>query len=97
MLQNYNLLFEFMEVVGKKWIVPLLVFLLLYEKTNFNTIKKRLRLTSRALSKKLKLLEAFGLIEKIILDNPRKAVYTLSEKGKETAQMLLGLAANFTK
>ena len=83
MLQNYNVLFEFMEVLGKKWIVPLLIFLLLYEKTNFNTIKKRLRLTSRGLSKKLKLLEAFGLIEKIILDNPRKAVYTLSEKAKK--------------
>lgn len=97
MLQNYNMLFEFMEVLGKKWIVPLLVFLLLYEKTNFNTIKKRLRLTSRALSKKLKLLEAFGLIEKIILDNPRKAVYTLSEKGKEISQMILGFAANVSK
>jgi len=97
MLQNYNMLFEFMEVLGKKWIVPLLVFLLVYEKTNFNTIKKRLRLTSRALSKKLKLLEAFGLIEKIILDKPKKAVYTLSEKGKEISQMLLGFATNFTK
>ena len=94
MLQNYNVLFEFMEVLGKKWIVPLLIFLLLYEKTNFNTIKKRLRLTSRGLSKKLKLLEAFGLIEKTILDNPRKIVYTLSEKGKEISQMMLGFAAN---
>lgn len=96
MLQNYNMLFEFMEVLGKKWIVPLLVFLLFYETTNFNTIKKQLRLTSRALSKKLKLLEAFGLIEKIILDNPKKAVYTLSGKGKELSQMLLGFAKNLT-
>ena len=96
MLQNYNMLFEFMEVLGKKWIVPLLVFLLLYEKTNFNTIKKHLRLTSRALSKKLKLLEAFGLIEKIILDNPKKAVYTLSSKGKEISQMILGFATNLS-
>lgn len=89
------MLFEFMEVLGKKWVVPLLIFLLLYEKTNFNTIKKRLRLTSRGLSKRLKLLEAFGLIEKIILDNPpKKAVYTLSEKGKEISQMILGFVAN---
>lgn len=94
MLQNYSMLFEFMEVLGKKWIVPLLIFLLLYEKTNFNTIKKRLRLTSRGLSKKLKLLEAFGLIEKIIIDNPRKAVYILSKKGREISQMILGFAAN---
>jgi len=91
------MLFEFMEVLGKKWIVPLLVFLLLYEKTNFNTIKKRLRLTSRALSKKLKLLETFGLIERLILDNPRKVAYALSEKGKEVAKTLLGFAANISK
>src|SRR3989344_2652580 len=97
MLQNYNMLFEFMEILGKKWIVPLLVFLLLYEKTNFNTIKKRLRLTSRALSKKLKLLEAFGLIEKMAIENPRKVAYTLSEKGKEISQVLLGFASNFAK
>ena len=97
MLQNYNMLFEFMEVLGKKWIVPLLVFLLLYEKTNFNTIKKRLRLTSRALSKKLKLLEAFGLVEKMAIENPRKVAYTLSEKGKEISQVLLGFASNFDK
>jgi len=97
MLQNYNMLFEFMEVLGKKWIVPLLVFLLLYEKTNFNTIKKRLRLTSRALSKKLKLLEAFGLVEKMAIENPRKVAYTLSEKGKEISQVLLGFASNFAK
>ncbi|MBI2541894.1 helix-turn-helix transcriptional regulator [Candidatus Woesearchaeota archaeon] len=97
MLQNYNLLLEFMEVLGKKWIVPLLVFLSLYEKTNFNAIKKRLRLTSRALSKKLKLLEAFGLIEKIIVDNPGKAVYTLSEKGKEISHLLLKFASSFAR
>ena len=97
MLQNYNMLFEFMEILGKKWIVPLLVFLLLYEKTNFNTIKKRLRLTSRALSKKLKLLEAFGLVEKMAIENPRKVAYTLSEKGKEISQVLLGFASNFAK
>ncbi len=97
MLQNYDLLFEFMEVLGKKWIVPLLIFLLLHEKTNFNTIKKRLRLTSRALSKKLKLLETLGLIEKIVIGGHGRAAYTLSEKGKEVSQMLLGFATNFTK
>ena len=96
MLQGYNILFDFMEVLGKKWIVPLLIFLLFYEQTNFTTIKKHLKVTSRALSKKLKLLEAFGLIEKIILDNPQKAVYTLSSKGKEVSQMILGFAANLS-
>ncbi|MBI2647584.1 helix-turn-helix transcriptional regulator [Candidatus Woesearchaeota archaeon] len=85
-----------MEVLGKKWIVPLLVFLLLYEKTNFNTIKKGLRLTSRALSKKLQLLETLGLVEKIVIESPRKVAYTLSEKGKEISQMVLGFATNIS-
>ena len=97
MLQNYNILFRFMEILGKKWIVPLLIFLLFYEKTNFTAIKKHLKLTSRALSKKLKLLEALGLVEKIVIDNPGKAAYALSEKGKEISQMLLGFAGNFAK
>ncbi|MBI2656087.1 winged helix-turn-helix transcriptional regulator [Candidatus Woesearchaeota archaeon] len=97
MLQSYNMLFEFMEVLGKKWIVPLLLFLLLYENTTFSKIKKHLRVTSRALSKKLKLLEALGLVEKIVIDSPRKAGYTLSEKGKEVSQMLLGFATNISK
>ena len=86
-----------MEVLGKKWVIPLLLFLLFYEKTNFTAIKKHLKLTSRSLSRKLKLLEALGMVEKIVVDNPRKAIYTLSEKGKEIVQMLLGFASNFTK
>lgn len=97
MLQNYNVLFQFMEVLGKKWIVPLLIFLLFYNETTFTAIKKHLRVTSRALSKKLKLLEALGLVEKIIIDNPRKAVYTLSEKGKEISQILLGFRTSFSE
>ena len=97
MLQGYNILFDFMEVLGKKWIVPLLIFLLFYEQTNFTTIKKHLKVTSRALSKKLKLLEALGLVEKIVIDSPRKVAYTLSEKGKEISQMLLSFATNLAK
>lgn len=97
MLQSYYALFGLMEVLGKKWIVPLLILLLFYDETTFTKIKKHLKVTSRALSKKLKLLEAFGLVEKIVVDNPRKIVYTLSEKGKDISQMILGFAASFTK
>ena len=97
MLQGYNLLFELMEKLGKKWAVPLLIFLLLYEQTTFSIIKKQLKITSRALSKKLQLLEALGLIEKVIIDNPRRIYYTLSEKGKEMSKMLLGVAEGINK
>ncbi|MAG92031.1 hypothetical protein CMO83_05125 [Candidatus Woesearchaeota archaeon] len=97
MLESYNVLFEIMEELGKKWVVPLLVFLLFYERTNFSEIKKHLRVTSRALSKKLKLLEALGLVEKIMVDNPRRVFYTLSQKGKDLSQMLLGFGTNIVK
>lgn len=97
MLQSYNLLFGFMETLGKKWVVPLLLFLLFYETTTFSQLKRRLKVTSRALSKKLKLLEAFGLVEKIAMDSPRKVAYTLSEKGREISQMLLSFATNISK
>ena len=86
-----------MEVLGKKWVVPLLIFLLFYEKTNFSHMKKQLKITSKDLSKKLKLLEALGLVERIVIDNPKRAAYKLSEKGKEISQMLLGFATNFSK
>lgn len=93
-MQSYNLLFELMEVLGKRWIVPVLIFLFMYEKTTFTAIKKHLKMTSRALSKKLKLLEAFGLIEKIIIKNPRKVAYALSEKGREISKMLLDFSSS---
>ena len=89
MLQTYNLLFEIMESLGKKWVVPLLLLLLLMEKTNFTKMKKQLRITSRILSKKLQLLEALGLVEKIIIDNPKKILYSLTDRGKTISNQLL--------
>jgi len=94
MLQGYNLLFEFMEILGKKWIVPLLLLLLFCEKTNFSRMKRQLKVTSRALSKKLKLLEAFGLVEKIIIDNPKNILYSLTDKGKAISNQLLRFYEN---
>lgn len=97
MLQGYSLLFEFMETLGKKWVVPLLLFLLFYERTNFSQIKKHLRVTSRALSKKLKLLEALGLVERVVLENPKKVYYALSEKGKRISGLLVGFGSKISQ
>jgi len=88
-LQNYNDLFNFMEVLGKRWAMPLLIFLLLCEKTRFSQMKKQLKVTSRALSLKLKLLGDLGLIEKITINKPRKMFYSLSDKGRRISQILL--------
>jgi len=95
-MQSYNIVFGLMEALGKKWTVPVLVFLLIYGGTHFTKIKRHLKVTPRALSNKLKLLNALGLVEKNVMENPKKVIYTLSEKGKEIAQMLVGFV-NFSK
>lgn len=97
MLQNYNLLFEFMETLGKKWVVPLLLFLLFYERSNFSEIKRQLKLTSRALSKKLKLLEALGLVERVAIEKPKKVYYALSEKGRRICGLLMGFETKISE
>ncbi|HLC60062.1 MAG TPA: winged helix-turn-helix transcriptional regulator [Candidatus Nanoarchaeia archaeon] len=96
MLQTYGLLFNMMESLGKKWVVPLLLFLLLIEETNFSKMKKHLRITSRILSRKLQLLEALGLVEKIVIDHPRKILYSLTDKGKAISNQLLHFYENLT-
>ena len=97
MVKNYIILFEFMEMLGKKWIAPVLLFLLFYEQSTFSKIKRHLKVTSRALSKKLKLLQALGLVERVTIDNPKKVCYTLSEKGKGISQIILAFATNISK
>lgn len=91
MLEAYTALFGLMEVLGKKWAVPLLIFLLFYEKTTFSQLKRQLKLTPRALSTKLKLLETLGLVEKIVISNSKKIYYVLSDRGKEISQLILKL------
>ena len=94
MLQTYSFLFGLMETLGKKWVVPLLLFLLIYEKANFSMIKKQLKITSRALSTKLRMLESLGLVERILIEDSRNAIYALSERGKEISRMLVGFSSN---
>jgi len=94
MMQTYTSLFEVMDFLGKKWVAPLLLFLLLTEKTNFSKMKKQLRVTSGTLSSKLKLLEALGLVEKIVIENPRKILYSLTDRGKATSNQLLHFYEN---
>lgn len=92
-----NILIRFMEILGKRWIVPVLLFLFDSGETTFTVLKRHLKITSRALSKKLKLLEALGLVEKIVADNPRKIFYTLSERGKDLSRDILAFSRKFSE
>ena len=95
MLQAYYVLFELMETLGKKWVVHLLLFLLIVKQTNFSTLKKRLNLTSRALSLKLKDLRRLGLVRKSSPKNNKENVYySLSDKGKNIVQSLVALSSS---
>ena len=95
MMNGYDFLFEMLELLGKKYVAPLLILLLINEEITFSKLKRDLKLTSRSLSKKLKLLEAGGFVEKIIIRSSKKAVYTLSEKGKGISKMMLDVAPKF--
>jgi len=96
MAQN-NFLAKFFEILGRKWIVPVMLFLFDSGEATFTMLKKHLKVTSRALSKKLKLLETLGLVERIAVDNPRKIFYTLSERGKDISQGIIAFSRKFSE
>ncbi|MBS3101804.1 winged helix-turn-helix transcriptional regulator [Candidatus Woesearchaeota archaeon] len=74
-----------------------MLFLFDSGETTFTMLKKHLKVTSRALSKKLKLLETLGLVERIAVDNPRKIFYTLSERGKDISQGIIAFSRKFSE
>ena len=89
MISTYSLAFQFMETLGKKWILPVLIFLFVYETCTFSGIKKELKVTSRVLSRKLRLLESLGLVERSSRSN--RASYKISDKGKRVSKSVLKL------
>ena len=91
MISDYKYLIDIMEILGKKWVVPILLLLLVCEKTTFSKLKKELKITSRALSKKLKILETLGLIEKNFNKGTKNIYYVLSDKGNTLSSLLLSL------
>ncbi len=78
-----------LNVLGKKWAAHLLVFLTFHNESNFTKLKRELKLTSKSLSKSLRLLEAGGFIEKLVFENPRKITYRLTESGKRLSEFLV--------
>ncbi|MBI2133410.1 helix-turn-helix transcriptional regulator [Candidatus Woesearchaeota archaeon] len=80
---------DILNILGKKWAGHVLVFMAINSECSFTSIKKNLRVTSRALSSKLRLLEAYGLVEKTIMENPRRISYRLSENGKRAYEIII--------
>ncbi|MBN1156223.1 winged helix-turn-helix transcriptional regulator [Candidatus Woesearchaeota archaeon] len=97
MIPNLELIMYLTDFLGKRWVVPVLILIFMWEEATFTQIKKELNVTSRSLSKKLKLLESVGLVEKIVLDNPRKIFYTLSNTGEEISEGIMRFSSAVAK
>lgn len=95
MLDNYNMLFTAMEALGKKWAVPVLLLLFLYGECSFTALKKSLKVTSRSLSGKLRVLERLGLVEKKMRSKASGVGYCLSQMGRGISQSLIRLSQQF--
>lgn len=91
MIGGYNVMFGFVEILGKKWIAPVLIFLFVYGESTFSRIKRSSGITSRALSKKLKMLENLGLVKRRQSRNRKNVFYALSKRGKIVSEVLTAL------
>jgi len=71
------------RTIFSKWSIELLTVLYTFNPIGFEGLRKSLKgISSRVLSKKLKMLEDMGLIERGVLNTrPPKVRYALTEKG----------------
>ncbi|MDO8480618.1 MAG: winged helix-turn-helix transcriptional regulator [Nanoarchaeota archaeon] len=90
MLPGYSFLLEMVDLLGKKWMIPLLSLLYLSGEINFSAIKKQLKITSKTLSTKLRLLSSSGFVERVAIGSQMR--YSLSRRGKKLGQVLFSLA-----
>ena len=82
-----------MAVLGKKWTLLILRDIALFNINRFNKIRRSLLgLTPRVLTLRLHELEENQLIQaSTIKENPRVVEWELTEKGKDTVPILLGV------
>ena len=90
MFDRYLSLISELQKLNGKWFFCLLVALLLYERINFNQLRKLVRpITPKVLSKYLKQMENIGLIARnILIEKPLRVEYYLTEKGEVLARTL---------
>ncbi len=78
------------ELLSQKWNLQILYILFLREKTGFGELKKILRVNSRTLSDKLKILNRYGFISRSVDQGPPLRVgYSLTTKGLNTILLAL--------
>lgn len=79
-----------LAMIGGRWKINILTYLLNYPKLRYSELKEKLvGISERVLSAKLKELENDALIEKIEYEGfPPKVEYILTEKGKSLKEIL---------
>lgn len=81
---------ESFDLLSQKWNLQILFILFLRETTGFGELKKILRINSRTLSDKLKLLNRYGFIKRSVDQGPPLRVgYSLTNKGRKTILLAL--------
>ncbi len=89
-MKEFEWLLQTMNFLGEKWVLAILLIIFLEKTTYFTKIKKKLKITSRTLSRKLQLLAGLGLIKKERVQKKRKRhIYTLTELGERTCSYLV--------
>ncbi|MGE6630515.1 winged helix-turn-helix transcriptional regulator [Bacillus sp. NPDC077027] len=77
-----------MEILGKKWVVLIMNQLLTGPK-RFCQLENEMSISGRLLSKRLKDLEAEGLVEKkVYADIPVRVEYELTEQGEKIESVI---------
>lgn len=73
-----------LDIVGQKWKLPIMWYLLANETTRYNELKRQVKgITNTMLTKSLRELEQHKLVIRTEYNtNPPKVEYSLSERGK---------------
>jgi DNA-binding HxlR family transcriptional regulator len=81
---------ESFDLLSQKWNLQILYILFLRDAAGFGELKKILRVNSRTLSDKLKILNEYGYINRSVNPGPPLRVeYSLTSKGRNTILLAL--------
>jgi len=79
-------------LLSQKWSLEILYTLFFREESGFNDLKRILKVNSRTLSSKLKILCRHGYVERSVeYGPPLRVSYKLTEKGRNTVLLALPL------
>ncbi len=85
-LRNMN---RTLSVIFSKW-NPQIIYCLYFKSLSFNELKRILNVSSRVLSDKLKILEEYGIVDRIVKpEKPPKVYYRLTDSGRKIALSLI--------